>query len=317
MLYFLLILSVCCCLLAAVEQSRAQAPQTNAVVLKPAMPPLPALGAVDTFRTILNLSPSEREKYLSTRTPEQRQIVELKLREYQALPADAREERLRELQVRLYVRQMIKMPGTNRAEYLKLLRPVEREMADSRLGEWDALSAEAQQQLLENEWAIKIMARARWEQSMYAPSQQSENDLARWRDYPPAKREEILSHFQRFCEDLDEGEKSRVLNVLSDKERQQMRLTLQTFERLPKAQRDRCLQGFRKFAELAPEERAQFLVNANHWQNMTPKERQNWRFLVSKASLLSRPPLPPGAQRAFPPKPPTPVPAPDVLATND
>ena len=317
MLYFLLIMTVGCCLLAAAEQAGAQPAQPGATATAKGPPPIPSLGAVDTFRRILSLSEAELEKFLATRNPEQRQIVELKLREYQAMPEVAREQRLRELQVRLYVRQMIKVPATNRTDYLKQLRPLEQEMARHRLQQWDALSAEAQQEMLKNEWVIPYIARARLRFSSPEPI---ENELSRWRGYSAEKKQELLGYFQRFCEELDDQEQSKVLDVFGDKERQQMRVSLQSFERLPKAQRDRCLLGFKRFAELTEDERTQFLVNANHWQNMTPKERQSWRLLVSKMTLLSAPPLPPGAGKAAPPLPPVPSSAgqpASTLVTNE
>ena len=320
MLYVLLILSVCCCVLAAAEQAGAQSANTNAAAVKTLLPPAPSLSAVDTFRRILLLSPPEREKFLATRTPEQRQIVEFKLREYQALPLEAREARLRELQVRLYVRQMIKLPGSNRVDYLKQLRPLERELADARLREWDELPAEARQQLLEFEPWIRDTVRGR--APIMPPLARSERGLAEWGDLSNEKKREIVTHFERFFEELDERERGQVLNVLSERERQQMRVSLQAFERLPKEKRDRCLLGFKKFANLTEDERAQFLVNVNHWQNMTPQERQGWRLLVSKMTILSAPVMPPGLKRPLPPMPPASKPSAgpgptSVLATND
>lgn len=292
----------------AAAQQQADAPpavRESASTNKHVLPPIPSLNTVDTFRRILALPPAEREKYLATRTPAQRQIVEWKLREYQAMDAQERDRRLRELQVRVYVRQLIKLPASNRTDYLKMLPPVELETAQERLRQWDALPAETQQRIIDYEPLIPSIARS------YTPLvpasisvSQRETDLARWRNLPTDEKQKVLANFQRFCADLDEREKSRALDRFSETERQQMLGSLQAFERLPKDKRDRCLDGFKKFADLPREERAKFLVNVNQWQNMTQQERQSWRVLVSKMSLLSAPPLPPEPGQGNPPLPP-------------
>ena len=251
---------------------------------------------------------AEREQFLATRTPEQRQVIQFKLSEYQAMAAEERERRLQGLQVRVYVRQLIKMPVTNRADVLGALAPVEREMVQARLAEWDQLPTDVQQQVIANERIIDRLAHAR--PPMPAPNiertqqeEQVESDLERWRNLSGTKKEELLVHFEKYVADLTQREKEKALNILGEAERQQMWRTLEAFERLPGPQRDRCIAGFNKFAELSATERQKFLVNANYWQNMSPKERQTWRVLVSKMSLFSAPPLPPGSKS--PPMPPT------------
>jgi hypothetical protein len=320
MLYVLLILSLGCCVIAAAQQQGDAPPvvRESASTNRHVLPPLPSLSTVDTFRKILALPAAEREKYLATRTPEQRQIIEWKLREYQAMDAAERDRRLRELQVNVYIRQLIKMPASNRTDYLKMLRPIELEMTQERLRQWDALPAKTQRQVIQYEWIIRSTARS------YPPMvpagmrvDQRETDLARWRNLPIDEKEKVLANFQRFCEKLDEREKSKALNSLSETEQRQMLASLQAFERLPKDKRDRCLDGFKKFADLPREERAKFLVNVNQWQSMTQQERESWRVLVSKMSLLSAPPLPPEPGQGNPPLPPaTSRPRTAVASTN-
>jgi hypothetical protein len=76
---------------------------------------------------------------------------------------------------------------------------------------------------------------------------------------------------------------------------------LQAFEKLPLAQRRVCVASFRKFANLTPAERAQFLKNAGRWKEMSPEDRRTWRMLVTKLPPLppdfGKPPFPPGFQR--------------------
>ena len=103
-----------------------------------------------------------------------------------------------------------------------------------------------------------------------------------------------IGSFQKYF-DLNEKQKGKTLHALSEVERTQMEKTLEAFEKLPKVRRDLCLKGFQQFAGLAPEERAQFLKNAQQWQSMSAEDRQAWRQLVAQlGATANRPPLPPG-----------------------
>ena len=50
------------------------------------------------------------------------------------------------------------------------------------------------------------------------------------------------------------------------------------------------MKGFKKFAELSPVERAEFLKTADRWRTMSEKDRILWRKIVA---LLQSPPPPP------------------------
>src|SRR4051812_7790360 len=191
MLYALLVLSLTLCVMVAAEHSFAQAPPPPRVETvaspKAGAPPMPTATPVDVFRRMLTMPAAEREQFLATRTPEQRQVIQFKLSEYQAMAAEERERRLQGLQVRVYVRQLIKMPVTNRADVLGALAPVEREMVQARLAEWDQLPTDVQQQVIANERIIDRLAHAR--PPMPAPNiertqqeEQVESDLERWRN---------------------------------------------------------------------------------------------------------------------------------------
>jgi hypothetical protein len=99
-----------------------------------------------------------------------------------------------------------------------------------------------------------------------------------------------------------------------------MEKTLDTFDRLPPDQRRQCLRAFTEFAGLNAQEKQDFLKNAQRWSQMSPKERQTWRDLVTH--VPEWPPLPP---QAMPPVPSQLIPpgprqstlhAPPALATN-
>ena len=79
-----------------------------------------------------------------------------------------------------------------------------------------------------------------------------------------------------------------------------MEQTLQRFEQLPQAKRERCITGFQKFADLSPQQREQFLSNAKVWQSMSVEDRMAWRALVSRISA-PKPPAVPGLNGPPPP----------------
>jgi len=115
-----------------------------------------------------------------------------------------------------------------------------------------------------------------------------EQQLDSWRALPLGERERMCDRFQQFFE-LSQREKEKILGALSEAERGGMGKTLQAFEKLPSEQRSLCVNSFRKFANMTPEERAHFLKNAGRWKKTPPDDRESWRTVVTKL-----PPLPPG-----------------------
>jgi hypothetical protein len=55
----------------------------------------PARSPVDVFRDLLAMAPADREKFLSTRSPDTRKRIQAKLEEYLALSPEERRLRLR------------------------------------------------------------------------------------------------------------------------------------------------------------------------------------------------------------------------------
>ena len=297
MLYVLLLLSlILCCVAAAQNAGIAQPPAITA----PAMPPLP-VSPVDTFRKILAMSEPEREKFLTTYKPENRQVVISKLAEYQSLSPQEREARLRALQVRVYVRQLIKLPSSNRVERLVHLPPGERQMVEGRLNEWDQLPADLQKEVLASEWAIRHIARSpdgalhRFTPPLPTAKlvTKIEGQLADWRNIPAPRRSEILDQFQRFFEEVPAQDRAKILA-----ERPDMPKTLiEAINRLPsREQRERYIANFQKFAALTPAERHKFMLNASQWQKMSPQEQESWRILAKKLTPPPPPPPLPGSR---------------------
>lgn len=277
---------------------------------RPAPPALTAHTPVDFFRDLLAMKPAERETVLASRSPQSRGFVEAKVKEFDALPPAAREAQLQTLQLRWYMLPLMKMPPAQRGSRLAAMSEADRRLVEERLEYWDRLPADLQKKVLTNENVIRLIFRSETNApavDLFPPTltprqrEQMEKDQARWNALPEEERREILGQFEHCCE-LNEAEKARILNIMSDTERRLMEAALRSFSRLPKPQREICIRGLQKFTALPPEEQQEFLVNAERWQSMNAKDRQLWRDLVSR--LQPKPPLPPGVQPKGPPLPP-------------
>ena len=277
-------------------------------------PPLPT-PSVD-FRKLLTMSAPERETVLSTRQARQRQILEEKLKEYDLLSPDEKEMRLRSLEMRIYLRPLMGMTPSNRVSYLPAVPERVRTLVDERLKDWDQLPPDLQKDVLENERVMTMFVRSgpalpgkNPEMSALSAPEQArvEESIQRWNALPEPRRAKIQEHFRRFFE-LPKDQKAKAMESLNPVDWLQMRATLQTFDRLPQDQRDRCITGFTKFASLSAAERNQFLRDAQRWKNLSPQDRKLWRTLVNQVS--PRPPLPGGLGSPpvpTPPRPNTPV----------
>jgi hypothetical protein len=285
-------------------------------------PPIPvAKSPVDTFRELLAMSPAERRQSLTNRPVEvQRQIL-AKVREYEALRANERELRLQATELRYYLLPILASPATNRATQLVNIPEPARKLVITRLRQWDQLAPEVQQELLDNEAAVRYFTevtgsvpdpRRAGAEIASARQQKLEASLARWRSLPEADRNKIERRFHTFFE-LSADEKTRALGSLSVPERHQIQKTLDSFSSLPPPQRLQCIRSFEKFASLPVDERQQFLKNAERWKLMSPEERKKWRDLVTR--LATQPPLPPGVGPSHT-MPPIPQSTTRSLATN-
>jgi hypothetical protein len=117
--------------------------------------------------------------------------------------------------------------------------------------------------------------------------------LKEWERLPPEQRKGLLQYFKSFFE-LSDEEQHKVLNSLSETEREQMAQSLRQFEQLDPEKRRQCLDALGRFSVLEPEQRYLFVHNANRWKEMTPSERERWREVVRQLPETQMPPLPPG-----------------------
>jgi Protein of unknown function (DUF3106) len=248
---------------------------------------------VDFFRQLLAMTPAERDDFLTNHPPKIRARILAKVGEYEALNPNERELRLRATELRWYLVPLMRESSTNRALRLAQVPDDIRDLVNARLEEWRILPPPLQQEFLENEHILRYFAHVDVSNS---PSENlwrepSAADRAHWDALPEAERRQVASGFNQFF-GLTPDEKQNTLNTLSEAERRQMEKTLQTFEKMPAAQRTECINAFAKFAGMNAPDRAEFLKNAARWSEMSPAERQTWRDLV--VNVPQWPPLPVG-----------------------
>ena len=282
------------------------------------LPPMPHLKSpVDLFRELLAMTPAGRENHLTNRTPEIRARILAKVREYEALDPNERELRLRATELRWYLLPLLHESPTNRAARLAAIPDDLQPLVKNRLRQWDILPPTLQAEFLESERTLRYFTQVDpsnrpplppLPQDQRSPHSPGGSDLANWNALSEDQRQKISNQFNQFFE-LTPMEKKKTLNTLSNAERQQMEKTLETFGKLPPAQRFKCLRAFTEFAGLSAQEKQDFLKNAQRWAQMSPKDRQTWRDLVTH--VPEWPPMPPAL--IMPPMPPAFHP---VLATN-
>lgn len=294
-----ILITVVSCAAQANEPGAVKLTQPARVPQPPPMPPSP----VQFFRQLLPMTLEERQTALERYSPKTREFVSAKLKEYESLPPDDRENRLRTLEMRWHLLPLMSVAPSNRVLRIQALPERDRPLIEERLRLWDRLSPELQRDVLECEPALAAFAspgeRAPTS-SMGSPLSsnalaQINRSLAYLNSLQAEKRAELYRNFREFFE-LSEKERARALesiDALTEPEREQMAHTLRTFDRLPPAEREQCIQGFQKFTALSREEREQFLRSVERWQAMTPRDRQLWRSLV-RQKAVPQPPLPPG-----------------------
>ncbi|MBI5384598.1 MAG: DUF3106 domain-containing protein [Verrucomicrobia bacterium] len=310
----LFLLTALACATTLLGQPAPTAPTERGGLPAPPVPSLPtARTPVDFLRGLLAMTAADRLAIVTNRSSESRAFLEGKLKEFESLSPAAREARLQTLQLRWYLRPLMKVSAERRGPALATMPEADRKLVEERLAEWDTLPAEVQKQVLENETAMRLICRSETNAppAEVAPAaltaaqqEQLEKDQTRWNTMSEEERQRLHAHFERFFE-LNEKEKARILNVMNETERRQMERTLAAFARLPEKQREVCLRNFQKFTALSPAERQEFLLNAERWRSMTAQDRQLWRDLVAR--LQPKPPLPPGFRKS-PPLPPGAVP---------
>lgn len=278
-----------------------QAQVADSGIRRPEPPALPPRKApAQQFRELLAASPEQRTEYLARKSPKSREVIEAKLREFEALSPEQRELRLRVAQLQYFLSPLLAVEPAARTNLLSVVPDEDLPLIQQRLRAWDALPSEARRDILESERSLSHFVRlettdpaqlvAVVQQAPAAARPEIEAQLQRWLALAPDERARKTAGFQRFF-DLTEAERDRTLRQLSSTDRAQMEQTLASFENLPAEQRDHCVRAFRKFARMSAAERAEFLRNAQKWQTLSASERDAWRRVVQR--VMDQPPLPP------------------------
>jgi hypothetical protein len=265
-----------------------------------APPALPVIRPpTELFRQLLAARPAEREQLLAGRSEAQRQALLAKLHQYEAMPAYQRELHLRTFELHWHLTALMRLAPSNRTLRLSTVPEADRAVVANRLRFWDQLPPGLQRDLLEHELAIRLTetnaaGAAPLVTLTNLPPEQRDRllaDIARWLALTPGAQGALRTTFRRLFE-LTEAERAWAVFPTNQPQPQQIARSLQEFEKLPKADRDRSLTGFQKFTELPPEERSQFLRGVVRWQAMSDEERERWRTLARKSPPPGPPPLP-------------------------
>ncbi len=279
---------------ATAQNAANSVPAVQPIAVPAAMtppPPIPtAPSPMDYFRNLLAMSPQQRESVLAKKSPKVRARILAKVSEYAALDPDERELRLRATELRLYLMPLLQAPPDQRAAQLAAVPADIRDLVQSRLMQWEILPPQLQQEFLENEHTVAYFAGVGGTNNISGEAIPSNAEQSQWNSLSDGEREAMTAQFDEFFE-LSPVEKQKALGGLTGADREQMEKTLREFNQLPPHQRMQCVHAFAKFANMSPQERAEFLKNAQRWSKMTVSERQAWSDLVEHVPQW--PPLPP------------------------
>jgi hypothetical protein len=267
----------------------------TAAIMSPPVPPSP----VGYFRNLLAMSPAQRESALANKPARIRERILAKVNEYAALDPDERELRLQATELRWYLMPLLRTTPDARAARLELVPDDIRDLVNARLAQWELLPPPLQQEFLDNEATASYFSSVAATNNPVVGSPPSGADQSRWNALSEDQREMMTAQFNEFF-NLTPVEKQKALSGLSGLERTQMENAIQTFDKLPLPQRMQCIHAFGKFASLSPQERAEFLRNAERWSQMSPADRKAWVDLVAHVPpwhpapppALIMPPLP-------------------------
>ena len=280
-----------------VVQSRAETDASRAVFRRLGSSP------VEAFRKLLAMSVAERNGFLTNYPAATRERILAKLDQYQMLPPDFCDLRLRVTELRWYLLPLLKAPADQRTEKLKSVPEPYKELVKQRLDEWDIWPPSLKDEVLEYQTTFSCFVgrdaagnAVALQQTVFEDLSEKdrlglERKLAEWQALPKDERLQLFACFEHYFE-LSEEEKEKTLDALSEPQRHETEKVLDPIEKRSKPQKEAYMAAFRQFAEMSPEQRQNFMKSAERWQKMSPAERQAWRDLVQQLSVA--PPVPPG-----------------------
>jgi len=246
---------------------------------------------------------------LAARSPRSRQAIEDKIREYKTLAPEERERRLTATELQWYVTYLTPLTQPQRDTALRQVPVLLQPMVMERLAAWDKMSPELQNEARSHPLVMEYVSAPADKKEVVLKSLSSDQNsalrerLAQWQFLPAIERRRLDERLGEFFS-MPAEKQQRALNSFSDVERKSMEKTLESFRALSAEQREVCIKSFaqfaQKFAAMDRSEQIAFLKNAQHWQDMSQKERDMWRQIVAIV-----PPMPP-VPTPRPPTPPTP-----------
>ncbi len=255
---------------------------------------------VAVFRTLLAMRTDARSTELAAKPTRLREVLTIRLREYDTLTPAEREARLRATELRYYLNPLLTTIPATRATQLAAVPDSLRPLVTERLAAWDKLPAEIQREIFTNEKLLQAMTRPS-AAGAFPPLPPGlvpavPDNVSQWQNLDARQREQLLDNFTHYFR-LDDRAKMRVVAALPEPKRAEATRTLDQFEQLPAGERAACLTALKRLGQMPQAEQAQFYANAEQWQKMPESERAAWRKVV-----IEFPPLPPGA--GLPPLPP-------------
>ena len=291
-------------LAAALEVSAVDFP-----AIKLSEPPpvaIPTKSPVERFRDLLAMTPAERETVLANRPKFWKDRVLAKIDQYQQMPADQREVKLQETQLRWLLRQAIQMSDGDRQQLMLRCSASEKSMLQQRLEQWEKQSTETRQEMMEYLTRMESISEKRLENQNVRPDGSSppefpkmDSGIEKFMNLPPSQRSQIIFGYQKFFT-LSDKERKMVLNKLAEPARQAILVNVQKINQLPVEERERIMVELKKLANMSPEEQSTFLKNSQTWQSIPKGEKEAWLRLVSRKR--PEPPMP--SELLLPPTPP-------------
>lgn len=243
---------------------------------------------LNRFQRLLSISADERENELASKSDKERAFLRRELQKYDQMAKEDRETALQGLRVWYYVRELVKHPVETRADALPVIPEAERKLVEVRLRRWDLLPNDLQQEILANERTIRYvlpeiegLSREEQKQAQRKLPQSLQKiwdeKLQEWHALPTERREYIYAQFKRFSE-LSAKERSKVLETLSQQEREQAEKSLQVVQEIDKLSPEEqaaCLDSLRNFAETPPKSDKLYLYleQLQRWKEMSLQEK--------------------------------------------
>jgi len=214
---------------------RTLAQETNAsraplpIPVAPTSPVTPRC-PVDFFRELLAMNFAERNQALGGRPAESRKQILAKVREYEGMKPNEREQRLRATELRWYLLRLMRNSATNRMAQLDRVPADLRPLVDSRLKEWDALKPEVQTDFLKLEAALRAYT---FLQATNGAAHARTNMPTELQGVSEPKLNDLLTRYDFFM-GFSESEKKKTLEMISSPERAQIERTCRSSKISPR-----------------------------------------------------------------------------------